>query len=137
MPHTLALFNDVGGGELLIIGIAALLLFGKELPAVTRKVGRVIAQFKRGMAEASAEINREMNAAADSVEKAKRDAAASADISAETREIDDAVRKGISSTAPPIIKPDLASIQRQPAPLTSLTPPAQPTPPSQPTPPAG
>ncbi|MFH0938937.1 MAG: twin-arginine translocase TatA/TatE family subunit [Planctomycetota bacterium] len=91
MPHTLALFNDVGGGEVLLISIVALLLFGKNLPTVSRKAGRIIASFKRGIAEASGEINREIRAAADAMEKVKSDSIASADISSQISEIDEVV----------------------------------------------
>ena len=74
MPPPLALFSDVGGTEILVIGIIALLLFGKNLPSVSRNVGKVIAEFKRGLSDASAEIHREMNAAAEVVDGATREA---------------------------------------------------------------
>lgn len=41
-----ALF-DVGGGELVLIGVVALLLFGGDLPKVMRQVGRVVADLRR------------------------------------------------------------------------------------------
>lgn len=43
---TLALF-DVGGGELFVLALIALLLYGGELPKVARKVGRVVGDLKR------------------------------------------------------------------------------------------
>jgi sec-independent protein translocase protein TatA len=45
-PPLLALF-DVGGGELVLIGVVALLLFGGDLPKVMRQVGRVVADLRR------------------------------------------------------------------------------------------
>ena len=60
----LALFNDVGGGELMVVAVVALLLFGKEMPTMMRKFGRMYANFKRQLSDASAELQREMNDAA-------------------------------------------------------------------------
>jgi sec-independent protein translocase protein TatA len=103
----LALLNDVGGGELLVIGIAALLLFGRDLPVIARKFGRLVAEFKRGMADASIEIRREMNAAADEVEDVNKKAAAAGDVSQDIREIDGAVRKSFSEASAPCVKPQI------------------------------
>lgn len=36
-------------GELLIVGIVALLLFGKRLPEVARSLGKGIVEFKKGV----------------------------------------------------------------------------------------
>jgi mttA/Hcf106 family len=44
--RSLLLF-DVGGGELILIGLVALLLFGGELPRVARSVGRVVGDLRR------------------------------------------------------------------------------------------
>ena len=69
-------FSDVGGGEIVVIGIIALLLFGKNLPMQARNLGRAIAEFKRTISEASNEIHREMEAAADGMEKTVEEVAA-------------------------------------------------------------
>ncbi|MCY3021578.1 MAG: twin-arginine translocase TatA/TatE family subunit [Planctomycetota bacterium] len=61
---------DVGGGEIVVIGIIALLLFGKNLPAQARNLGRAIAAFKQTINQASSELHREMDAAAEGVEEA-------------------------------------------------------------------
>lgn len=45
-PPILAIF-DVGGGELVLIGLVALLLFGGDLPKVMRQVGRVVGDLRR------------------------------------------------------------------------------------------
>jgi sec-independent protein translocase protein TatA len=58
---------DIGSGELLLIAVVALLLFGGRLPDVARNLGRTVADFKRGFAEgtrplrdAGAQIEREI-----------------------------------------------------------------------------
>ena len=42
-------FFTPGPMEMLIIGIVAVLLFGKRLPEVGRSLGRGLIEFKRGM----------------------------------------------------------------------------------------
>jgi sec-independent protein translocase protein TatA len=42
---------DVGSGELVLIMIVALLLFGKRLPEVARGLGRSVAELKRGLSD--------------------------------------------------------------------------------------
>jgi len=48
-------FIDIGPGEMLLLAIVALLLFGKKLPEVGRTIGKGIAEFKRGMLGLGAE----------------------------------------------------------------------------------
>ncbi len=45
----LALFESLGGIELVVVGIGALLLFGKDLPKVAGEAGAQIAKFKRSL----------------------------------------------------------------------------------------
>jgi TatA/E family protein of Tat protein translocase len=65
--------GDVGSGEIIVIGIVALLLFGKNLPKQARNIGKAIAEFKRTLNDASSEIHREMDAAAEGMEEAAKD----------------------------------------------------------------
>src|SRR5579872_1312379 len=60
MSPTLAFFGlgNIGPGELLIIGMIALLLFGKRLPEVMRGLGKGITEFKKGMNGMEDEITR-------------------------------------------------------------------------------
>lgn len=44
---------DIGTGELMVILVAALLLFGGRLPEVARNLGRSVADLKRGFAESA------------------------------------------------------------------------------------
>ncbi len=54
---TLAWFTDPW--TYLLVGLVALLLFGKRLPEVGRSLGRGIAEFKRGLHDVQDEILRE------------------------------------------------------------------------------
>lgn len=58
---------DIGSGELLLILVVALLLFGGRLPDVARNMGKSLGDFKRGLSEgtrplrdAGAQIDREI-----------------------------------------------------------------------------
>lgn len=56
-PITLALFGSPGGGELLLILLALLLLFGaKNLPKMARTLGRTLEEFRRAAREVSNEF---------------------------------------------------------------------------------
>ncbi|MCZ7647227.1 MAG: twin-arginine translocase TatA/TatE family subunit [Planctomycetota bacterium] len=79
MSAPLAFLENLGGGEVVLIGIVALLLFGRKLPEVARNLGRGFSQFKQGMNEATAEVRREMSKAADEAEAMKRDLEQSVD----------------------------------------------------------
>ncbi|MDR1745605.1 MAG: twin-arginine translocase TatA/TatE family subunit [Planctomycetota bacterium] len=46
----LAFFSMPGGYEWLIIGLIALLLFGKRLPGVAKSLGQAMHEFKSGLA---------------------------------------------------------------------------------------
>ena len=55
---TLAFIGAPGPMEMMIIGIIALLLFGKRLPEVARSMGKGIVEFKKGIAGVEDEVNR-------------------------------------------------------------------------------
>ncbi|MCM1355174.1 MAG: twin-arginine translocase TatA/TatE family subunit [Staphylococcus sp.] len=51
-------FLNLGTGELIIIFVVILLLFGaKRIPDLARSMGKGISQFKQGMNDAVSEIN--------------------------------------------------------------------------------
>lgn len=51
---------DLSFGEVFVILIVALLVFGGRLPEVARKVGGVISEFKRGMRDEMRRVERDM-----------------------------------------------------------------------------
>jgi len=54
--HALFAFFSPGPMEMLILGVIAVLLFGKRLPEVGRSLGRGLMEFKRGLNEIEHEI---------------------------------------------------------------------------------
>lgn len=54
---------NLGFGELFVIAIVAIIMFGGQLPDVARKVGRGFTEFKRGMNEQLGDIRSELDAA--------------------------------------------------------------------------
>jgi sec-independent protein translocase protein TatA len=53
-----AFIGAPGPMEMAIIGIIALLLFGKRLPEVARSMGKGIVEFKKGISGVEDEVNR-------------------------------------------------------------------------------
>ncbi|MFZ5832080.1 MAG: Sec-independent protein translocase subunit TatA/TatB [Planctomycetota bacterium] len=48
----------IGHMEIMIVGVVALLLFGNRLPSVMRSLGSGINEFKRGLNDVQAEIEK-------------------------------------------------------------------------------
>ncbi len=66
MKTVLLLFDFLGGGELFIVFLAVLLLFGgKGMPTVMRNIGKGIRQFK----DATAGIQRDIQESANSIKQ--------------------------------------------------------------------
>ena len=51
---------NLGFGELFVLALVAIIMFGGQLPDVARKVGRGITDFKRGMNEQLGEIRSDL-----------------------------------------------------------------------------
>ena len=47
----------LGMQELLVVGIVALLLFGKRLPEVARSLGKSYTEFRRGLSDIQSQMN--------------------------------------------------------------------------------
>lgn len=54
----LAFIGPLGGTEVLVILLVALMLFGGRLPEVARSIGRSVNQFKRGLRDLDDELRR-------------------------------------------------------------------------------
>ncbi len=55
----LAFISMPGGIEWVIIGLVALLLFGKRLPGVAKSLGQAMHEFKSGLSGAASESSEE------------------------------------------------------------------------------
>ncbi|MCY2955823.1 MAG: hypothetical protein NT107_02165 [Planctomycetota bacterium] len=55
----LSFLDMIGGSEMLILLVIGLLMYGRDLPQVGRKVGNVVAQLRRGMNDFKDQIDRE------------------------------------------------------------------------------
>jgi len=62
MLSSIFLFLNIGGGELVIIVIAVLILFGpKQLPEIARVLGKTIREFRNSMDGVKSEISQTIN----------------------------------------------------------------------------
>ena len=58
------MFGSIGGPELLLILVIALLVFGpKKIPELSRTIGRGVAEFRRATNDFKATLEREVSAA--------------------------------------------------------------------------
>ena len=57
IESTIAMFGMPGGIEWVVIGVVALLLFGRRLPDVARSLGKSIVEFKKGIKDVKNNID--------------------------------------------------------------------------------
>ena len=55
------MFPGIGFGEMLLIGVVAVLLFGSRLPEVARSLGSSYQQFRKGLNEITSSIHTDVD----------------------------------------------------------------------------
>lgn len=100
MPLLLGFIGGMGMQEVAIVGVIAILLFGKNLPGVARTVGKSYADFRRGLSD---------------IQKEFHDA---------TRDVEGSVKNGYSSKSSPAKFDDYDDFEEATAP--KFEPPPQP-----------
>ena len=63
----------IGWPEWLLIGLVAVLLFGRRLPEVGRNLGRTLVEFKKGLRSVKDEVENAANETEDTVSDTKPD----------------------------------------------------------------
>ncbi|PQO37182.1 twin-arginine translocase TatA/TatE family subunit [Bremerella cremea] len=56
-PLILGFLPGIGMQELAVIGVVAILLFGKNLPGVAKTLGKTYGDFKKGLSDIQSEFN--------------------------------------------------------------------------------
>lgn len=85
--------GGIGGGEMIVIAIVAVILFGSKLPEVARSVGQSYTQFRKGLTDIQSSIKTELDREVDEVKKIPH-------------EIDSAINRSDDQTAPSFDPPE-------------------------------
>lgn len=80
----LAFFQNLGWPELVILGVIALLIFGRRLPEVGRSLGKGIVEFKKGLQDTGDEIKDMKKLGSSPTSNEKKDADASETVKTES-----------------------------------------------------
>jgi TatA/E family protein of Tat protein translocase len=133
------MFGSLGGAELLVILVLALLLFGpRKLPEIGRTIGKGLSEFRKATSDFKANLEREVDLsevkeARDTLRDAKRDlrstidgarrfdvppppsAPAPSDSDSQERAKDDQAESLPDSDSPGVDDPDADASQRRPS----------------------
>jgi sec-independent protein translocase protein TatA len=72
-------FYSPGPQEMMVVGVIALLLFGKRLPEVAKNLGKGLSEFKKGMQGFQDEVRRESDVTNQSIDYTPPTKSSSAD----------------------------------------------------------
>ena len=72
MSPTFAFLNNINASSMFVLGLLGLLLFGKDLPLIARKLAKEYFRYKKMINDATSDIQREMESAANHLEEEKR-----------------------------------------------------------------
>jgi sec-independent protein translocase protein TatA len=67
------MIGGLGFGELILLGIVAVLLFGKRLPDVARSLGQSYHQFRRSLSEVQSEMSHVVDTTSSTLRDASRE----------------------------------------------------------------
>ncbi|MCP4169781.1 MAG: twin-arginine translocase TatA/TatE family subunit [Fuerstiella sp.] len=84
-------FYSPGPQEMMVVGVIALLLFGKRLPEVAKNLGKGLSEFKKGMQGFQDEVRRDSDVTNQSIDYAPPSKSSSSDrpVADSTSEDDD------------------------------------------------
>jgi sec-independent protein translocase protein TatA len=77
--HTVLAFISPSPQEMMVVGVVALLLFGKRLPEVAKNLGKGLSEFKKGMQGFQDEVRRESDVTNHSIDYTPPSKSSSAD----------------------------------------------------------
>lgn len=102
---------SLGPSEMVIVGIVAVLLFGKRLPDVGRSLGKSLMEFKRGLQSIQDDMNRAVNSAGTSSSTASSSAGSSTSGRTAHQNAEDREEATAPKFVPPTAEPQTESAQ--------------------------
>ena len=73
--ETLLAFWTPGAGEIILVAVVMLVVFGNRIPEVMRSLGRGLSQFKKGIRDTEVEVRKQLDMEGDEAGDQARDEA--------------------------------------------------------------